>query len=184
MFDVVEAPDAPSQDKGGAPRRMVAAASRVKGVLVGELELRGSRATALVRVGEHQALPKGTKLIGQARSDGEGVVEIRFRTAVLPDGTQLRIEAEAQTESGTTGLVGIMSGEMAEDDGSVAGDVADGTAGRLVRGTLGSGLVGGAVDDAMRSSDRRRPRRAAARPVVSLPQGTVVYAFFLEEATR
>lgn len=181
-----------TQGTGGAndpasPRRLVPAATRLSGRLVGNLELRGGSVSALVRLDRDTNLPAGTTCIGQARADRDGRVDIRFHTAVLPDGQKLRIQAEAQGRDGTTGVFGqVARAADPTQAGSVAGDVAESTSERVVASALGSGIVGSAASDAINSRNRRSRGPTWSEgdaDVVTVPQGSIVWILFLDEVT-
>jgi type IV secretory pathway VirB10-like protein len=169
----------------GAParRRLVAAASTITARLAAPVVVRGASANVVAEVRTDQDLPAGTRLVGRARATQDGIVQIAFRTAVLPDGTSLRIHAEAQDAEGASGLRGRVTGAP-DDEPSMAGEVAENSARRALVSAVGGGLLGGAVDDALRVRDETQRVRHRGSETVALPRGLSIRIFFLEEMTE
>src|SRR5262249_18118814 len=167
-------PDWASTSGGGRAERRLGPGTMVPAVLVTPLELHGDSATVLVKVGKGAALPAGTRFLGTAVASSTRMT-MRFRTVILPDGRQARVDAEAQDEQGAFGLAAHAESAAHDDDdggasGSTVGDVAKETATDLVTSTLGGDLAGRAASRCLRAPRGRRG--GAERPAVTLPAGT------------
>lgn len=179
IVDLVDGDAEPAASAASdTPTHLVAAGARVHATLASHVVVRGRSANVVLRVGRGQALPRGTRLLGRARAADDGVVLVRVHTLVLPGGAEHRVEAEVQDTDGAAGVVALVSGGGNDDDGSVAGDVAEGTLGRTGSALLGDGLAGGAFDDATRSRRRRARRPRRAPPTFTVAKGTPVVVFF------
>jgi hypothetical protein len=99
---------------------------------------------------------------------------------VLPDGTELDLDAEAYGEDGAAGLGGEVTGGRDGESGTVGGEVARSTARRAVTDALGAGLVGGAAADALRAHERRPTPESSPR-VVTVAPGTPMSVLILRE---
>jgi len=161
------------------PREQLAAAgTSVPAVLTSPLELRGDSATVIAKVEGQTGLLRGARFIGTA-SAGAARVTIHFRTLVLADGRQARVDGEAQDEEGAFGLRPEGAPAAPEEEhGSALGDVAGQTATDVLSSTIGIGVAGQAVDRYL-SGSRARRASGAARPL-SLPSGTKLQVFLHE----
>ncbi len=167
-------PGADPEPAGAASRGIVhaSAGTSIDAEITTQLQLTsGSRATVVAEVAEGSPIPAGTRVLGAATANGDRV-SIRFRKAVLPDGREIDIEAEAQDASGTAGVpAAVHGGESPSRD--AAGDAA----GDAISDVLGSGIVGRAVDDVTRSQ-RRLGRRTPT--VLTVESGTSIRILLLD----
>jgi len=148
-------------------------------VLTSPLELRGDSATVIAKVDGQTGTLRGARFIGTA-SAGSGRVTIHFRTVVLADGRQARVDAEGQGEDGTFGLThGAEPAAPNDQQGSALGDVAQETATDVVSSAIGFNIAGRAVDRYVSGSRARRGGGGAVR-TVALPAGTKLQVFLHE----
>jgi hypothetical protein len=108
-------------------------------------------------------------------------VVVRFRSLILADGRQARVDAEAQDDDGTFGLAAEAHGEPADESGqaSVLGDVAQETATDFVSDAVGVSLAGRALGHYVSGSRSRQSSRRPER-TLSLPAGTHLQVFLHE----
>ena len=165
----------------GSHAPVVQAGSTVAAVLSTPIEIHGGGSqTALARTDSDGPLPKGSRFLGTAVSDGDGRVSVRFSRLVLPDGAEAKIDAEAQDSNGSFRLGGSAAPESEDTGHSVAGDIARDTAGDVasealstVTGGLGSRLARRAL---YRTSPN--PYSGHSNRSVSLGQGQAFQIFF------
>jgi len=159
---------------------VVSAGSTLTATLAGPLELHGGTSTVVARLAKVSGLLVGARLIGSA-SLSSGRVTIRFRSLILRDGRQLRVDGEAQDESGAFGLAADAPTSPEDDDqGSALGDTAKDTATDLASVTVGDNLAGRVFD--RYTSRSRRAGSSRTVPSVSLPAGTPLLVFFHDSA--
>jgi hypothetical protein len=166
--------DASVRGPAGRPPALLAAGTTLPGVLVNPLELRGDSATVLVRVDKNGAVPSGTRFVGVATVSGSRVT-MRFRSLLLPDGRQVRVEAEAQDEEGAFGLRVTVEETRENAAGTSASDIAKDAASEVLISAIGSDIAGRAADRYLRSSRGGRPVRE--RSPVNLAAGTRLQVF-------
>ena len=152
--------------EASATPQNIAVGSVLDARLVRAVTIRRGSETVIASVsGKH--LPKGTKVIGRARLDGD-VASVRFHKLVLPTGQSVHIDAEAQERGGAgAGLTGSINTTGGRKDSSVAGDVGRGTGRRLVD-RMSGGLVGGALSDGANSYSGKSRNSGGARSETTL----------------
>jgi hypothetical protein len=175
------APGASGAGEGAAARasrHLVGAGTAVSAILVTPVELRGNSATVLVKVVQGVALPPGSRFLGTATAS-DGRVTMHFRTLLLPDGRQVRVDAEAQDDEGAFGIASqTRAAKSEDDDGSSLGDIAKDTATDVVVGALGSDIAGRAADRYLRGSRGRHG--VTERPAATVAAGTKLQVFVNE----
>jgi hypothetical protein len=126
----------------------------IKVVLVQDVSTRTNKAGDKIQAqcagGDCGGFPRGTKFfavlseVKPASGKDPGVIKGKFVTAVLPDGRQIPIEAQAQGGEGAQGATTTKKGNKGKTAAVGA------AAGALVAGNdLGGALVGGAIGGAL-----------------------------------
>ncbi len=169
------APGARAAPTGGDDR-LALAGDTVDATLVNPLELDGDGSTVVASTGAGTPFPPRSRLLGSATLSGSRVA-LHFRSAILPDGTEIAIQGEAQDANGTFGLAVDVPSED-PDVPSPARAVARDTVTGVVLDELGGGILGGAARDydRRRGDDRPHGRRAP----LTLQAGTPIRVFFHE----
>jgi hypothetical protein len=172
------APQAASASVDAASRRLAAAATTIPATLTSPLELRGEAVTVIARADDPASGLGGARFIGTA-SRGTGRVTIRFRSIVLADGREARVEGEAQDTDGVFGIrVESESSSNDEGRGSAAGEAAEEAATDVLSSALGGGIAGRAVDRYVSRAPARHS--GGTERLAALPAGTKLLVFLHE----
>ena len=171
--------------RAGASGVIAPAGTVVSAILTSPVDLRAGTATIVARSDSDGPIPKTSRFVGAASSDGEGRLELRFDRLLLPDGREAKIQGEAQDEGGTFGLQGSVSTEGGTNGaGTVARELAQDTASDIaseavstITGGFGGRLLRRAIGRA--SSPRGLPSLATRR--ITLPAGAR-FQIFLHQA--
>ncbi len=175
-----------SQHVSAGKRTLLSAASTVAVSLSNDVVIRRGRTTVIATVGRQQALPAGTRLIGQASASFDGIVSIRFDTLALPSGATAKARAEAlDASTGSPDLLGSMLGGVSAKPTrpGVARSVGVSAADRLASGVFGSGIVGGAARQTLAEGNRSRSVTQRSARTVTLSRETKLQALFLLDVT-
>lgn len=157
----------------------------VSAVLTSPVDLRAGSTTIVARSDSDGPIPKASRFVGSASSDGEGRVALRFDRLLLPDGREAKIQGEAQDENGSFGLEGSVSTDgSTSTSGAVARELAQSTASDVATeavGTLTGGMGGRLLQRVIGrvASQRGLPSLATRR--TTLPAGAH-FQIFLHQA--
>ena len=150
----------------------VSAGSLIAVKLRDPLTITNRTSTAIATVTKNKPLPLGTRLIGNARRAGDARVTIHFRSAVFPDGREVRLDGEARAPSGDSVLLASTSRSKTNPRG--ASRVAQSRTGKRILDTALSRtpLVGALARDVLDETLSPTTTSTVAKPTLSLPAGT------------
>jgi hypothetical protein len=154
-------------------------------VLLTPIELHGGGSTTVIAETEVDgALPKASRFVGTATSDGEGRLFLRFPRVLLPGGREAKTEGEAEDATGAFGLEAVVTKEGGDSPGSVAKDIASDTVSEVASealSTLTGGLSGRIARNAIGRASSHSASTHLAKERLSLSAGTK-FQVFLHQA--
>ena len=144
-------------------------------VLTSPVDLRSGTMTIIAQADTDGPIPKSSRFVGSASSDGEGRLALRFERLLLPDGREAKIQGEAQDQTGSFGIEGTVTTEGGSSGATVARDLARDTATDVASDALSTftaGIAGRLLQHAVDRASSQRGLPGIARPRrVSLPPG-------------
>jgi type IV secretory pathway VirB10-like protein len=170
----------------GVPGAIAPAGTVVPAVLTSPVDLRSGTMTIIAQADTDGPIPKSSRFVGSASSDGEGRLALRFERLLLPDGREAKIQGEAQDQTGSFGIEGTVTTEGGASGATVARDLARDTATDVASdalSTLTAGIAGRLLQHTVDRASSQRGLPGIATRRVSLPAGTHFHIFLHQAVT-
>jgi type IV secretory pathway VirB10-like protein len=170
----------------GVPGAIAPAGTIVPAVLTSPVDLRSGTMTIIAQADADGPIPKSSRFVGSASSDGEGRLALRFERLLLPDGREAKIQGEAQDQTGSFGIEGTVTTEGGATGATVARDLARDTATDVASDALSTftaGIAGRLLQHTVDRASAQRGLPGIATRRVSLPAGTHFHIFLHQAVT-